>query len=183
MCRYAICICTRSDIKNCLRSEQEDLHDESPEEEEANNFGCVLDNQTNVDVAFTWMQYVNHFDEWKFKKLNVATPDGNSRFAPKFTDVMGGRKKGGCVLDEDGSKLYEEVKTWIGQFKMGKNYDIFRRLCNRMSRQYGLIKPVKSKSNDTGNVHEEREDGGASEVAVDDLPEFDFAAVVSPTAV
>jgi hypothetical protein len=52
-----------------------------------------------------------------------------------------------------------------------------------MSRQYGLIKPVKSKSNDTGNVHKEQEDGGASEVAVDDLPEFDFAAVVSPTAV
>jgi hypothetical protein len=113
-----MCICTTRDIKASLRSEQQEVYDEDPEEEEKNNFRCVLDFQTNVDVAFTWMQYVNHFEEWKFKKLNVAAPEGEHRWIPKFTGVMGGRKNGGCVLDDEGSALYERVKTWMAQFKI-----------------------------------------------------------------
>jgi hypothetical protein len=176
VCQYAMCVCTRSDIKNLLRSEQETTYEENPEDEEDNNFGCVLDYQTNVDVAFTWMQYVNHIEEWKFKKFNVATPDGGQRWTPKFTGVMGGRKNGGCVLDEDGSKLYDSVKNWIAQFRMDKNYNVFRKLCNGMSRNYGLIKPIKRKRK--GNVGEGHEDDEDSESSDEDLPLFDFTAVV-----
>jgi hypothetical protein len=98
----------------------------------------------------------------------------------KFTGVMGGRKNGGCVLDEDGSKLYDSVKNWIAQFRMDKNYNVFRKLCNGMSRNYGLIKPIKRKSK--GNVGEVHEDDEDSEASDEDLPLFDFAgAVVSPS--
>jgi hypothetical protein len=175
-----MCICTTRDIKASLRSEQQEVYDEDPEEEEKNNFRCVLDFQTNVDVAFTWMQYVNHFEEWKFKKLNVAAPDGEQRWTPKFTGVMGGRKNGGCVLDDEGLALYERVKTWIAQFKIDENYEVFQKLCNSMSRQYGLIKDVKSKRKDTRDVREVHDNDEASASALADLPVFDFGAVVSP---
>lgn len=168
-------------MKNLLRSEQENTYEESPDDEEDNNFGCVLDYMTNVDVAFTWMQYVNHFEEWKFKKLNIATPDdGKTKWVPKFTGVMGGRKNGGCILDKDGSDLYDSVKTWIAQFRMDKNYYVFKKLCNGMSRQYGLIRPIKRKRG--GNDRDTREGDDDSETADKELPLFDFeAAVVSPS--
>jgi hypothetical protein len=42
------------------------MHNDDPKEEENNMIKCVLDYQTNINVAFTWMQYVsNHCEEWK----------------------------------------------------------------------------------------------------------------------
>jgi hypothetical protein len=60
------------------------------------------------------MQYVNHCDEWRYKKMNIATPDAEA-VTPLFTSEMGGRKNGGSHLSKAGLELYKHVIEFINE--------------------------------------------------------------------
>jgi hypothetical protein len=65
----------------------------------------VLDFVEVHDVAFTWMEFKNPADCWTRDIMNVEDPTKNKeKKKPKslWSGTIGGRKKGGSVLDDDG---------------------------------------------------------------------------------
>jgi hypothetical protein len=126
-----------------MASAQREAYRKNPEDERKNMFKCVLDFQTNIDVAFTWMQYVNHCKEWRYEKMNIDNPDSDERVTPLFTSTMGGRKNGGSHLSKKGLDLYKGVIEFINDFKKNEAYGIFQRLCNMKAREYRILTTLK----------------------------------------
>jgi hypothetical protein len=174
--QYTLCICNKSDLKDKMASAQREAHQKNPEDERKNMFKCVLDFQTNIDVAFTWMQYVNHCEEWRYKKMNIATPDSDDdRVTPLFTGDMGGRKNGGSHLSKKGLDLYKTVIGFINDFRQNEAYGIFQRLCNMKAREYRILKTLKvpqdnDDDDDDANV---RTRAPATATTIVEIPLFD----------
>lgn len=173
--QYTLCTCNKSDLKDKMASAQREAYQKNPEDERKNMFKCVLDFQTNIDVAFTWMQYVNHCEEWRYKKLNIATPDSDDdRVTPLFTAGMGGRKNGGSHLAKDGLDLYKNVIKFINDFRDNEDYDIFQRLCNMKAREYRILTALKvPRDGDDDSDVNVRKNVAAPVTASVEIPLFD----------
>ena len=56
---------------------------------------------------------------------------------------MGGRKNGGSVLQPEGEKYYEEICSFIRNFKADQGYEVFQFVCNNKAQELGFIRKHK----------------------------------------
>jgi hypothetical protein len=147
--RYAMLMRNKTQMKEALKAKQEEA---TPECRRKNQFPCALDIMTVHDVGFTWMQFKNHEKAWRDTVMNVEDDDGcggpepeqdnnkKSRNKSLWSSSMGGRKNGGSVLQPEGEKYYEEICSFIRNFKADQGYEVFQFVCNNKAQELGFIR-------------------------------------------
>lgn len=143
--RYVMCIVNKEDFMNNVKVEQANAFSVNPELDKMNKFKCPLCLFTSIDVAAVWFQYVNHYEEWVFKKSSIAAQSKSKAYhcTSKFTSSKGGRKLGGSSINEDGVKLYNKVKKFVEELKGDCNYEVLQKIINVKAKGYGMLEDIK----------------------------------------
>jgi hypothetical protein len=141
--KYTMCIRNKTKIKEDLKNAQRTAE---PDDEQKNQFECALDFVTVHDVAFTWMEFKNHADNWTREIMNVEDPTKNKeKKKPKslWSGKMGGRKLGGSMLEDEGRVYYADVTDFIERLMDDEHYFVFQKICNAKARELGYIKDIE----------------------------------------
>ena len=144
--RYVILIGGRETILQQVKASQLEVHQDDAQRQRKNNFQCVLCHIHPPAVAYVWMQFDNHSDEWSQRKMMGPASASKDKVkdlqVPKYTSVKGGRKNGGSCISSDGKLLYDRVERFVEQFTGHESYDVFQRACNRKAKDYGLLEEI-----------------------------------------
>jgi hypothetical protein len=142
--KYTMCIRNKTKIKEDLKNAQRKAE---PDDEQKNQFECALDFVEVHDVAFTWMEFKNHADNWTREIMNVEDPTKNKdkKKKPKslWSGKMGGRKLGGSMLEDEGRVYYADVTDFIERLMDDEHYAVFQKICNAKARELGYIKDIE----------------------------------------
>lgn len=133
--RYSYQAAAKEESRKIIKANQKQAYMIHWTRERDNNFKGMIDCLTISDIAWTFWNYVNCYDDWKFKAENPQV-----RYGSKTRFTTSGKVRAQPTAGSEGRNLYETYLEWFeGWKKSANNWDLLRRACNKISKEEGLI--------------------------------------------